>query len=324
MQRDHTLIAGSFGAQIDADGQTDLLALDRAKLIEAYRETGALFLSGFHATVDTFERLSESLMTGLFTNRGAAFSYGPFKRSTVNGNATVMTATGSRQDFPLPLHGEFYYFKHAPRMIWFYCEKPADTGGETTIGDGRAAMQALAPETADLLRRRHVRYERHLNDGDWQVAFQSEDRDEVAAVCRERDTDVEWLGDGSLRTEYRCRAFVEDAEGRELLVNGILPIALGEQVILSGQIAAISPEMARQRPALVVRWDDGSPIDAAVIKDMLAATTKVEVPVPAKAGDILVVDNTRVMHGRRASTAIDRKVLVRMGAPNFEMPPDPQ
>lgn len=324
MQREHKRIAGSVGAEIDAGAHASVLALDRDALAEAYRDTGALFLKGFHATLEEFERLSESLMTGLVTNRGAAFSYGPFKRSTVNGNATVMTATGSRQDFPLPLHGEFYYFNHAPRMLWFYCEKPADTGGETTIGDGRAAMQALAPETVDLLRRRHVRYERHLNNGDWQVAFQSEDRDEVAAVCRERDTDVEWLDDGSLRTQYRCRAFVEDADGNELLVNGILPIALGEQVILSGQIAAISPEMAGQRPALVVRWDDGSPIDPAVIKDMLAATTKVEVPVPAKAGDILVVDNTRVMHGRRASTAVDRKVLVRMGAPNFAMPPDPR
>jgi hypothetical protein len=235
-----------------------------------------------------------------------------------------MTATGNRQDFPLPLHGEFYYFKHPPHMIWFLCEKPADTGGETTIGDGYAAMQALPPKTADLLRRRGVRFERELADGDWQVAFQSSDRDEVAAACRENATDVQWLDDGSLRTQFQCRAFVEDAEGRELLVNGILPVALGEQVIVSGQIAAIAPEMANQRPALVVRWDDGSPLDSAVIKDMLTATSSVEIPVPAKAGDILVIDNTRVMHGRRASTAIDRKVLVRMGAPNFEMPPAPR
>ena len=75
-----------------------------------------------------------------------------------------MTATGNRQDFPLPLHGEFYYFRHPPRMIWFYCACPAEQGGETTIGDGAALMRALPPETADLFRRRRITYARLLDE----------------------------------------------------------------------------------------------------------------------------------------------------------------
>ncbi|MEZ5288651.1 MAG: TauD/TfdA family dioxygenase [Vicinamibacterales bacterium] len=310
-------IHGGVGTLVDRRHGTDPLDVDRAWLISEYERTGAIFFSGFDASLQAFEELSASMMTGLFTNRGAAFSFGPFKRAAVNDDATVMTATGQRQDFPLPLHGEFYYFRHPPRMIWFYCAKPAPEGGETTIGDGRAALDALKPATADLVRRRGIRFERYLADGDWQVAFQTSDRDEVLSICRENATTVTWGADGSLLSEYYCRAVVVDGQGQERLVNGVLPVALGEQVIVSGQIAAIAPEMANQRPSLVVRWDDGSPLEPSVVQDLLAATAKVEIPVPARAGDILAIDNTRVMHGRRASTAVDRKVLVRMGAPNF-------
>jgi alpha-ketoglutarate-dependent taurine dioxygenase len=309
-------IGRGVGTTVEPGRHARLLDLDRSLLMEAYRDTGAVFFRGFDATIEDFEALSASLMTDLFTNRGAAFSFGSLKRSTVKDNPTLMTATGKRQDFPLPLHGEFYYFKHPPQMIWFYCATPAAEGGETTIGDGAEVAAAFTPATADRLRRRGIRYERYLPDGDWQVAFQSADRDEIARVCDENAATVSWGDDGSLVTEFRSSAFLTDSRGRDVFINDVLPVAYGELAILNGQAAQYAPDMAHTRPSLVVRWDDGTPIEPEILKEMLTVTSTLEVPVPARAGDILVVDNRRIMHGRRASNSPDRRVLVRMGAPN--------
>ena len=306
-------IARQLGAVIDTSMAPTLAEVDREWLLSLFRSTGAVFLRGFNATLEDFEALSGALMTDLVTNRGAAFSHGPLKRGVVKGDPTVMTATGQRQDFPLPLHGEFYYFKRPPQMLWFYCDRPAAEGGETTIGDGAEIMAAFSPKTADLLRTRPIRYERHLTADEWPVSFQTDQRDGVDAICRENDFTTTWNDDGSLVTTFRSSAFWKDAEGREIFINDLLPVALGEEVVLSGRIAAIAPDM--KRPPLVVRWEDGSPIDMAIVYDILKVSSKLEVPVPAARGDILIVDNTRVLHGRRGSKDPDRRVLVRMGSP---------
>jgi alpha-ketoglutarate-dependent taurine dioxygenase len=310
-------IGRGIGAVIEPSHGEGLLDLDRDRLIALYRSTGAVLLRGFEATIEAFEALSSALTTDLFTNRGAAFSFGPFKRSVINGNPTLMSATGARQDFPLPLHGEFHYFKHPPAMIWFYCQNPAPEGGQTTIGDGVEIMRALSEETLARIRSRRIKYERYLEATEWRTAFQTDNRDDVEAICRDNDTVVRWSDDGALHTEYICDAYIPGHDAPDVFINGVLPVALGEEVVRSGQIATLAPGMAGTRPTLVVRWEDGSIIEKSVIAEMLAVTAKLEVPVPAGRGDLLVVDNTRIMHGRRPSSAADRKVVVRMGSPRF-------
>ena len=37
-----------------------------------------------------------------------------------------------------------------------------------------------------------------------------------------------------------------------------------------------------------------------------------------KKGDILMIDNTRIMHGRRAFTDETREIYIRLCSPNFQ------
>jgi alpha-ketoglutarate-dependent taurine dioxygenase len=287
--------------------------VNRDEIIGAYRSTGAVFFKGFGADLDQFEKLTTSLTQNLLTNRGAAFSFGPFKRSTVNQDPTLLTATGNRQDFALPLHGEFYYFRFPPQLIWFYCDCPASTGGETTISDGAAIMSAFTQTTRDMLRNRRIKYQRELDAGEWQVAFQTDSKEAVEAICNNNDAQYQWGDDGSLSTEYRCYAYIHDGSGREIFINDLLPVALGEIVITKGEVA----EMRGMKPPLVVRWEDGSPLGKDILDEIVEVAYKSEIPVRADAGDILMIDNTRILHGRRGSTSAERRVLVRMGSPRF-------
>jgi alpha-ketoglutarate-dependent taurine dioxygenase len=304
-------IGRNVGAVLGSRAGEKLLDLDAGQVIDLYRATGAVFLRGFEADLDAFEKFTGRFMQDPFTNRGAAFSFGPFRRSTVDGNPTTMTATGNRQDFPLPLHGEFYYFLHPPQMIWFYCACPAEEGGETTIADGAAIMRGLRPETAALFRQKRIKYKRTLEEGEWQTAFQTQDRSAMEAICAENSARVIWGSDGSAATEYSCFAFIHDEDGREVFINDLLPVTLGEIEVRKGRV----PEV--KRPPMTLRWEDDSPLSDETIEDVATSAYRNEVPVPANAGDILMLDNRRILHGRRYSAPGNRRVLVRMGAPAF-------
>jgi hypothetical protein len=198
-------------------------------------------------------------------------------------------------------------------MIWFYCVIPAPDGGETTIADGAHIMSNFSEATADMLRRRRIQYERRLDDGVWQTSFHTSNRDEVEELCRENSAQFTWGRDGSLTTTYTCHAFIHDGEGREVFINDLLPVAYGEIAIRQGLV----PELKGLRPPLTLRWEDGSELEPDILEEIAETALENEIAVPAQAGDILMIDNTRILHGRRQSYSADRKVLARMGAPNF-------
>jgi alpha-ketoglutarate-dependent taurine dioxygenase len=284
------------------------------EIASIFQESRCIFFRGFEATIEQFEQLTSSFTENFMSYQGGGFTIGPFSRSTINDNKTLLTATGKTQEFPLPLHGEMYYLSRPPDLIWFYCATPVQQGGETTVGDGAAIFRDLPDETQSLFRQRRIRYERHLSDGDWQLAYQTDDRSAIELFCRTNELDLTWASDGSAVTCYRCSALRTDVHGNTCFINDLLLLALAESAILSGDAAAAVPEAANLKPDFVVRWEDGSRIDHAILKQIGTACGRNEVPIAWQQGDILMVDNRSILHGRRKSSGRDRKILVRMGS----------
>jgi len=279
-----------------------------------FRDSRCILFRGFQAGIEQFEQLTSAFTENFMTYQGGGFTIGPFSRSTVNENKTLLTATGKTQEFPLPLHGEMYYLSQPPDLIWFYCATPVTDGGETTVGDGAAIFRDLPEETQRLFQERGIRYERHLSDRKWQLVFQMDDRTAVEKFCRENKLELTWGSDGSVTTCYHCSALRTDVKGDTSFINGLLLLALTESALLSGEAASAVPEAANLKPDFVVRWDDGSRIDPAILKQIAKACGRNEVPISWKQGDILMVDNRSILHGRRGSSGRDRKILVRMGS----------
>jgi hypothetical protein len=290
------------------------LATWEDEITSIFQDSRCILFRGFEASTEQFEQLTSSLTENFMSYQGGGFTIGPFSRSTVNDNKTLLTATGKTQEFPLPLHGEMYYLGRPPDLIWFYCATPVQQGGETTVGDGAAIFRDLPEDTQNLFRHRRIRYERHLGDGDWQLAFQTETRSEVELFCRLNQLELTWESDGSAVTSYCCSALRTNARGETCFINGLLLLGLAELAILSGDAATALPEAANLKPDFVVRWDDGSRIDPVILKQIGKACARNEIPISWQKGDILMVDNRSIMHGRRQSSGRDRKILVRMGA----------
>ena len=82
-------------------------------------------------------------------------------RPTVDGtrDSPVYEAVNkeSRKNFFIGMHNEFVGTR-APRAAAFVCFKPAESGGEFLIADGRGVLRDLRPDVASRLYERGIRY----------------------------------------------------------------------------------------------------------------------------------------------------------------------
>ncbi|MEY2989932.1 MAG: hypothetical protein RLZZ163_848, partial [Actinomycetota bacterium] len=145
--------------------------IDPQEVARALRTAGSVAIRGFDASLDDFVSISDAICADWHDYRGGGFRFGSLDRATVNTESSILTATGSTQTFPVPLHGEMYYFQERPQVLWFYCQvPPAGGGGETTVCDGAELLAALPEEVREYLRANDLVYHRRLEGSDWRQA----------------------------------------------------------------------------------------------------------------------------------------------------------
>lgn len=134
---------------------------------------------------------------------------GAYSRETIGGDKTLMSVTGHKLRFAVPMHGEMYYLLHHPTVLWFYCATPALSGGETTVSDGIRFWEALSAPTRALFRSQPLKYIRTYPDGTWQGIYQTDSLEEVAAVCAANQMGVSVGENRTVVTEFVTPAFVK-------------------------------------------------------------------------------------------------------------------
>ncbi len=221
----------------------------------------------------------------------------------------------------IPQHNEQSYTLRWPLKIWFYCAVAAERGGETPIADSRAVHRRIDPAIRRRFAERGVLYVRNYGNGldvPWEDVFGTDRRDEVEAFCRDQQIAWEWLDDGALRTRQLCQAETRHPTTAEMLwfnqahlfhVSGLEP------AVRDSLLAAVD-EIDLPRNA----YDgDGTPIEDAVLDEIRAAYQAEMLRFTWQPGDVLMLDNMLMSHGR-APFEGKRRVLVAMAEP---WPPTP-
>lgn len=254
-----------------------------------------------------FQRVCSSLL-----GEPSAYMYRSTPRTEVIDG--IMTATEYPASEEILMHCESAYQRDWPLRLAFCCIQPAASGGQTPIADIHALTQALGSELVDEFHRRGVRYIRNYHDGfdlPWQTVFQTDDPRQVEAYCKAQGIDVIWLADGRLRTEQTAQGTaVHPLSGQRLWFNQahlFHPSALGEDVWQDMQDIFGDDGLPRD-----ARFGDGTPIEPdvlACVRNTFAATAR---QFDWQAGDVMLVDNMLVAHGRRPFSGA-RRVLVSMG-----------
>jgi alpha-ketoglutarate-dependent taurine dioxygenase len=309
--------------QPTASGDLDLarFAEENKALIEArLLEHGALLFRGFGVqAVESFDRFIDAISA----NR-ATYVYRSTPRSTV-GNA-IYTATEYPPQLEIPLHNENAYHRTWPRRLAFCCLTPAATGGETPLADMRSVNAAIGDRLLDVFEARGVRYIRHYRpflDLSWQVVFQTDDRDAVARFCDENDISFEWLDADTLRTIQICQGTARHpSTGERVFFNQahlFHASSLGEE-----NAKALLELCGEDRLPRHACYGDGQDIDPRDLETINAAFRSEAISLPWQAGDVFLLDNMQVAHGRRAFTGT-RKVIAALLEPYsaFEDRPSP-
>jgi alpha-ketoglutarate-dependent taurine dioxygenase len=297
-------ITGEVAGSPDLAGWLD--EIGPGVLTELLTEHKALVFRDFGVTPDTLEPVLERLVPGRLP-----YVHGNSPRTKVSGN--LYTSTEYPQQYTISMHNELSYAHSWPARLSFYCEKAADSGGATPVLDGAVWLASLDAEVREAFAG-GIRYVQNLHDGfgfgkSWQDTFETDDRAAVETYLRDSRADWEWGPDGLRVIQLRPATVAHPVTGAEVWFNQAdqwHPAGLGDET--SAELYDIlSPDEFPQ----YVTFADGGPIPDAYIEQILHRGLEHAVDVNWRTGDVLLIDNVLVAHGRRPFEGT-RRVLVAM------------
>jgi|GEM_PF-1736176 len=314
-----TKLNDNCGLIIEPGVISDPLNLDTNKLNALFKKHRALYFKGWNMNFTMFQELSARLCKNFSSYEGGGFRFKQLNRDFVNKDKTIMTTTGSTQGFPIPLHGEMHYMGIPPELIWFYCKVPGINTGQTTICDGIALADKLPDDVKLFFTNRNIKYLRFLPDGSWQSTFMTDDSEEAMRLCDAQK--VKYSYDESTKrftTEYVVNPYLTSSDnGKVAFINNILNIAAVEWAFESGWAKKELGDNLGDECPLIVRMENGDRIPEDILSQVRETAESLTHNIDWKEGELLMLDNLSVMHGRRESTSKNREIFVRMGDTNF-------
>ena len=316
MIRDSPLIAGnSLPLLVEPSARgVDLaawLATAQAWVQQTLLRHGALLFRNFEVvSIQAFEEVVKALTPDLmhYTERSTP-------RSLVSGN--IYTSTEYPADRSIRMHNENSYSNTWPRKLWFYCAQPATSGGATPIADSRLVYQRIDPTVRARFEQRGVLYLRNYRDSlgmSWQEGFQTNDPAAVEAYCSHAGMTFEWITPAHLRTRHiRPATATHPISGERVWFNqaNLFHVAsLGAEVRASMSRLFTEEEFPR-----AAYYGDHSPIPDADVAAIESAYAASNLPIQWQSGDVLLVDNMLVAHGREAYEG-PRKIVVALAEPS--------
>lgn len=281
-----------------------------AFVYENLLKCGGILFRGFEmSAAEDFERVLDAFGIELMH-----YMEGATPRTQLSDK--VYTSTEYPPEQSIALHNELSYVITWPMKIWFFCVVPADCGGETPIADVRNVCKHISPKTVARFVEKGWMLARNFGDGlslPWQRAFRTDDRSQVEAYCRVADMDYQWKSGDRLRTrQVRPAIARHPVTGDVVWFNHIAfwHILSLEPAVREAMLAQFSEDDLPYNTC----YGDGSPIEAEVIDEIREAYGRETVEFRWRRGDVLMLDNMLVAHGRNPFAGA-RKVLVSMGEP---------
>jgi alpha-ketoglutarate-dependent taurine dioxygenase len=296
---------GDISAPPGLEGLRDYLS-DTAETDRLLIAKKALVFRGFGIS----RKELQSVLDLLLRDR-LAYVHGNSPRTKVGDN--IYTSTEYPPEFVISMHNELSYAARWPARLLFYCEMAAAAGGATPVVDGTRWLDLLDAEVRDAFSG-GIRYSQNLPDGhglgrSWQDTFETDDPGEVEAYLSGAGATWEWTKSGLRVHQVRPATARHPVTGAEVWFNQAdqwHPATLGDE--LAAALAATVPEDDLPQS---VRFADGTPIPDRYVLHIRDRGLEAAVDVDWQPGDLLLIDNVLVAHGRRAFTG-SRRVLVAM------------
>lgn len=286
-----------FGVELRGEGAS-LERVDLWELRELVAEHGVVLLRGYRVTVDALHAFTSTLFDRRLVYGGV--------RVPVTPDDAIQTAELGFQ--AIGLHSEMAYTPVRPDLLVFSCEVPAEAGGETLLGDGCAVWAALSRPTRELLATHRLRYHNVIRRPAWERMFGTTDPERVAAeLAAVPDCYVEFAADGTLTATHLQSAVTDGRRG----------LAYADSL---HRFPSIEPDVFVF--GLKKTWValEDRPLPSAVATEVHDACARCAREVGWRPGDVVVVDNWTVMHGRTEFSDPRRQILTSFGYADWLAP----
>lgn len=287
-------------------------ARDHAEqLVAQVEQHGAVLFRGFPINgAEDFDAFIRAFGLGSFT-------YAESLSNAVRVNKTdlVFTANEAPPEVSIFLHHEMAQTPLFPAQLFFCCEIAAAQGGQTPLCRSDVVLRELtrlAPDFVAALAQHGVRYSNTMPAEDdlasgqgrsWKSTLSVDGRATAETRLKELGYDFEWLGDGALRATTPVLPAIRTLQdGRKVFFNQLIAAFRGWKD-------------AGTDGSKVITLGDGAALDASGINLAIELGDQYSFDLAWQAGDVALVDNYLVMHGRRPFEG-QRRVLVSLVADN--------
>lgn len=198
-------------------------------------------------------------------------------------------------DEKLLWHHENSFNIEWPRYIAFVCQRPAQAGGETPIVDGRLIFDSVQAAAIEQFSKQGIVYER-LCDGragrSWKQLFRTDDAATAARLAEINEEALVVAGDNAVIRAKRP-AFLKVRNGTSWF-NQLLhwhPRALPTEI----------RDHVKKKTIPAYRhctFGDGSEIPEELVDELIEIHAALEFAIEWRKGDILLLDNEVIAHGR--------------------------
>lgn len=277
---------------------------NRTLIDSKLKEKGALLFRGFQ--VNSIEKFQQFM--SYFGQEVLEYKLRSSPRHAVGEKVYVSTRYPS--EYTINMHSESSYAPVHPKKIVFCCLEPAAEGGETPIADNRLVLQSIPQKTKEKFEALGVKYRRFFSGGagmSWKEAFQTEDRQAVESECREMGIDFAWENETELVLTWAKKAIWSHPETGE-------PIWFNHALFFNQYAPGyedLNTAVDHDRLPNNTFFGDGARITQEEIGEILHAYQKATIEFTWQKGDVLLLDNMLISHGRNPFKG-NRNIIVSM------------
>lgn len=293
-----------FAVLTPTDGETPR-DIPEDVFVSAYKMYGAILLSGYDVSLDGFRALTERYCVTSVHNESAG-------REVIDGAHNIQSVDLGTSAFPL--HPELSREVWKPDVCFFWCLSPPSNGGETTVCDGVEIVRQLPSPVRDAFADRRLRYTMLAKP------------EHCAFWLGTREPSNELLANPPAHCPYEFRRMRDGVILRSFTRPALhKPMFTDERAFGNFLMFGRYLRNSNNFPT----FENFELVSDALVGEVKAVSDRLTAPIRWSAGDIVVLDNSRFMHGRTAIRDVaERRIatyfgFLRFAVPDLEEGPDP-
>ncbi|MBD2567371.1 TauD/TfdA family dioxygenase [Anabaena lutea] len=280
MMETHTL-SNSSAKLIHNNKEQSISQLPIPDTLESFKTFGVVLFRGFGVDYQQMKNFAEKFSSRFVLDKD---------RPIVDPRNKYVTLVDPGMHYVSP-HCENANSPFRPDVIWFCCGVPAAQGGETLYWDGIRVWQELSEELRQLFISKKIKFLQKFPAADWKRFLG------VGATV----ADVKRTLNGIPGLTYNINE--DQSISIEYVCSAVVKTKYGNQDAFANSLIA-----EYKNPRGVVTFADGSAIPSTVINQIQQVMNNLTEVIPWQAGDLVMIDNSRFLHGRRSFTDKNRRI----------------